>query len=293
MRPHRHTLSSPRLHAMGSPLRHEPPRPPGPSTIATGRTALETFKVGDVILGKYEVTRVLGKGGVGVVLAARHRELHEFVALKFLLPYPAGQARDLRASPKKPAPASASRTSTSPASTTSGPSSIQPGGRAAEIFVVERQRLVDVDHADTTHHFRIASSSHFVGRESHDGDSDSSLLHGAFLAGRDTDSPWVLQSSLRLLSRAHRGAVWRWQSLSSSRASADAGRHLEGRRATSRAVSSRTAPPRAVEASRAEVSMRTLNVWSTQATQTTACRRRGMRPSAMAKSLRSPMWIRT
>jgi len=31
---------------------------------------LETFKVGDIILGKYEVTRVLGKGGMGVVLAA-------------------------------------------------------------------------------------------------------------------------------------------------------------------------------------------------------------------------------
>jgi serine/threonine-protein kinase len=48
---------------------------------------LETFKVGDVILDKYEVTRVLGKGGMGVVLAARRRELNDLVALKFLLPY--------------------------------------------------------------------------------------------------------------------------------------------------------------------------------------------------------------
>jgi serine/threonine-protein kinase len=47
---------------------------------------LETFKVGDVILDKYEVTRVLGKGGMGIVLAARHLELNELVALKFLLP---------------------------------------------------------------------------------------------------------------------------------------------------------------------------------------------------------------
>jgi serine/threonine-protein kinase len=47
---------------------------------------LETFKVGDVILDKYEVTAVLGKGGMGVVLAARRRELNDLVALKFLLP---------------------------------------------------------------------------------------------------------------------------------------------------------------------------------------------------------------
>ena len=47
---------------------------------------MAAFEVGDVILGKYEVTAVLGKGGMGVVLAARHRELGELVALKFLLP---------------------------------------------------------------------------------------------------------------------------------------------------------------------------------------------------------------
>jgi hypothetical protein len=27
-----------------------------------------TFQVGDVILGKYEITRVLGKGGMGMVV---------------------------------------------------------------------------------------------------------------------------------------------------------------------------------------------------------------------------------
>jgi hypothetical protein len=47
---------------------------------------LEPFNVGDVILDKYEVTKVLGQGGMGRVLAARHRELDELVALKFLLP---------------------------------------------------------------------------------------------------------------------------------------------------------------------------------------------------------------
>jgi len=42
--------------------------------------ALRTFKVGDVILDKYEIVRRLGKGGMGLVVAARHRELHDEVA---------------------------------------------------------------------------------------------------------------------------------------------------------------------------------------------------------------------
>ena len=41
---------------------------------------------GDLIAGKYLVERVLGDGGMGVVVAARHLELGERVALKFLLP---------------------------------------------------------------------------------------------------------------------------------------------------------------------------------------------------------------
>ncbi|WP_437933464.1 serine/threonine-protein kinase [Sorangium sp. So ce341] len=42
--------------------------------------------VGDVLLGKYTVERVLGQGGMGMVLAARHRELGELFAIKLLLP---------------------------------------------------------------------------------------------------------------------------------------------------------------------------------------------------------------
>ena len=43
-------------------------------------------KVGDLIAGKYQVERVLGVGGMGVVVAAKHRTLGERYAIKFLLP---------------------------------------------------------------------------------------------------------------------------------------------------------------------------------------------------------------
>ena len=45
-----------------------------------------TFAVGDILAGKYRVDRVLGEGGMGVVVAATHIELDERVALKFMLP---------------------------------------------------------------------------------------------------------------------------------------------------------------------------------------------------------------
>src|SRR5512140_3791806 len=42
--------------------------------------------VGDILAGKYQVERVLGVGGMGVVVAAKHLSLGERVAIKFLLP---------------------------------------------------------------------------------------------------------------------------------------------------------------------------------------------------------------
>ncbi|MBS2019451.1 MAG: serine/threonine protein kinase, partial [Deltaproteobacteria bacterium] len=42
-------------------------------------------KAGDVLGGKYRVERVLGQGGMGMVVAARHVQLGQRVALKFML----------------------------------------------------------------------------------------------------------------------------------------------------------------------------------------------------------------
>src|SRR5262245_17072613 len=41
---------------------------------------------GEALLGKYRVERVLGQGGMGVVVAATHIGLGELFAIKFLLP---------------------------------------------------------------------------------------------------------------------------------------------------------------------------------------------------------------
>ncbi len=58
------------------------------------------YSPGDVIAGKYAFERVIGAGGMGMVLAARHLELDEPVAIKMLLPHvpPTGEpaARFLR-----------------------------------------------------------------------------------------------------------------------------------------------------------------------------------------------------
>ena len=44
------------------------------------------FHLGDVLAGKYRIERILGVGGMGVVVAATHLQLDEQVAIKFLLP---------------------------------------------------------------------------------------------------------------------------------------------------------------------------------------------------------------
>jgi serine/threonine-protein kinase len=56
-----------------------------------------SVRVGEVLTSKYRVERVLGAGGMGVVVAARHLELDQLVALKFIrsesLQRPASRAR--------------------------------------------------------------------------------------------------------------------------------------------------------------------------------------------------------
>jgi serine/threonine-protein kinase len=47
---------------------------------------MDTPQTGDVLLGKYRIEQVLGKGGMGIVVAARHVELGQRYAIKFLLP---------------------------------------------------------------------------------------------------------------------------------------------------------------------------------------------------------------
>ena len=47
---------------------------------------MRTVQAGDVIAGKYVVQGIIGRGGVGIIAAARHVALRQLVALKFLRP---------------------------------------------------------------------------------------------------------------------------------------------------------------------------------------------------------------
>ncbi|HEY4243971.1 MAG TPA: serine/threonine-protein kinase [Kofleriaceae bacterium] len=47
---------------------------------------MSSFQEGSVLAGKYEIDRIIGQGGMGMVVAATHLHLNQKVALKFLLP---------------------------------------------------------------------------------------------------------------------------------------------------------------------------------------------------------------
>jgi serine/threonine-protein kinase len=57
-----------------------------PATAPPSASAAIPFIPGDIVDGKYRVEEVLGAGGMGVVLAARHLTLESEVAVKVLLP---------------------------------------------------------------------------------------------------------------------------------------------------------------------------------------------------------------
>ena len=67
-----------------------------------------SIRVGDVIAGKYRVERVLGEGGMGVVVAAMHLELGTRVAIKFAAPEARERRRSWSASCARRAPRRAS-----------------------------------------------------------------------------------------------------------------------------------------------------------------------------------------
>src|SRR5450432_2659350 len=60
---------------------------------------VDSVQRGDLLAGKYRVERVLGSGGMGVVVAARHVQHGQLVAIKFLraelLTHPEASARFL------------------------------------------------------------------------------------------------------------------------------------------------------------------------------------------------------
>lgn len=58
----------------------------GSGSAAMSESNLTEVRPGDLLAGKYRIERVLGRGGMGVVVAAIHETLDERVALKFLLP---------------------------------------------------------------------------------------------------------------------------------------------------------------------------------------------------------------
>src|SRR5947209_3000398 len=59
---------------------------PPPSSSGSSASVDMPVALGEVLAGKYIVEDVLGVGGMGVVVAARHIQLEQKVALKFLRP---------------------------------------------------------------------------------------------------------------------------------------------------------------------------------------------------------------
>lgn len=66
-------------------LSSEPTSPNfNPGFVSTASVFSQQYKVGDVVDGIYELVSVLGRGGMGVVFAARHKMLGKLYALKLI-----------------------------------------------------------------------------------------------------------------------------------------------------------------------------------------------------------------
>ena len=79
---------------IGGEKRRAPAAPPDDGTAAfplggprfTGGENVYTIAPGTLLASKYRVVRVIGKGGMGIVVEAKHLQLDTRVAMKFLLP---------------------------------------------------------------------------------------------------------------------------------------------------------------------------------------------------------------
>lgn len=69
----------------GSPAAKLTPGAPGVVSV-TEATPAPVLHVGDMLLGKYRVERILGQGSMGAVVAVLHVELGELFAMKVMLP---------------------------------------------------------------------------------------------------------------------------------------------------------------------------------------------------------------
>ena len=64
----------------------------GGESLERSRSSAPPVGPGDILAGKYRVERVLGVGGMGVVVAATHIDLLERRAIKFMLATHLGDA---------------------------------------------------------------------------------------------------------------------------------------------------------------------------------------------------------
>src|SRR5262249_9789026 len=75
-----------RAYDPGRGISRRPPRRPRRRRIMPCPQLPIGISTGDILLGKYRVERILGVGGMGAVVAARHLKLDQVVAIKVLLP---------------------------------------------------------------------------------------------------------------------------------------------------------------------------------------------------------------